>query len=214
MAGKSATKERQEMIPQSWVKQRGWSDRLIKDLLGEPDEYAVNRFYKSGPPMRLFLLSRVETAEHSEAYLKSRKAGEKRREAAKKAVETKRKKTRDYLDTVVIKVPQVEKDELLRQACDHWMQLQYDREDFFAECDPKTSSPEFLHRITVNYLRHQLTRYERHLVDIYGLVGARDAYLEIKTKVLSEIAETYYWLAAECQRQIDVLLAPPEEYPY
>lgn len=63
------------------------------------------------------------------------------------------------------------------------------------------SDPEFLERIRVNYLRHNSCRYEHHLEMIAGRVGTKDAYLEIKEKVLDAIAEVYPWLGAECLRQ-------------
>lgn len=64
------------------------------------------------------------------------------------------------------------------------------------------SSPEFLERITVNYLRHELSSYENHLTRVAGQVGAEDAYWRIKEKVLDAIAGAYPHLAAECCRQM------------
>ena len=39
-----------------------------------------------------------------------------------------------------------------------------------ASASPENDS-EFLDRITVNYLRHELTSYEAELAGLYGLIG-------------------------------------------
>jgi len=212
MAGKSATKEREEMIPQSWIKKRGWSERLIEDLLGEPDKYAVNMHYMSGPRVKFYRLSRVEAAESSEDYVSARKAGERRRAAARKGVDTKINKLREHVGTVVVDVPQIERNELLKQACDHWDSHKYDIEDDFSDKEPRPFSPAFLNRITVNYLTYSLMGYRKYLRNTYGIVGGRVVRAEIETMALNEIAKVYPWLETECQRQINELLAPPRKY--
>ena len=53
----------------------------------------------------------------------------------------------------------------------------------------------------VNYLRHELSSYENELNETAGKVGVRDAYLEIKDKVLFAIGDSYPELQNECRRQ-------------
>jgi len=62
---------------------------------------------------------------------------------------------------------------------------------------------EFLHRITVNFLRHQGTSYEEKLDEIFGKTGVNAAYIAIKKKVLEAIAKEYLFLAEECKRQME-----------
>lgn len=45
------------------LKERGWSGRLIRSLLGSPDDNFVPVATKSGRPQRMYLLSRVIEAE-------------------------------------------------------------------------------------------------------------------------------------------------------
>jgi len=59
----------------------------------------------------------------------------------------------------------------------------------------------FLHRITVNYLRHELTGYEAVLGSLRGLIGRAEASQLIRGRILAAIAEAYPWLAGECRRQ-------------
>jgi hypothetical protein len=61
--------------------------------------------------------------------------------------------------------------------------------------------PAFLKRITVNYIRHNLTRYDRELEDLAGKVGVRKAVMVIRRRVYDAIARVYPRYAAECERQ-------------
>jgi hypothetical protein len=45
------------------LRDRGWNDRLIKSMLGEPDDTFLPRISKPGWPQRLYLTSRVVAAE-------------------------------------------------------------------------------------------------------------------------------------------------------
>jgi hypothetical protein len=46
------------------IKRRGWTDAMIAQLLGDPDERQPNPHYPdTGAPMRLYLRRRVEQAE-------------------------------------------------------------------------------------------------------------------------------------------------------
>ena len=60
------------MLTKTDLKNRGWSDRLIRLLLGEPDSTAINRHYRSGPPVQLFDEQRVEEAERQQEFIDHR----------------------------------------------------------------------------------------------------------------------------------------------
>ncbi|MCC3299729.1 hypothetical protein [Arthrobacter caoxuetaonis] len=63
--------------------------------------------------------------------------------------------------------------------------------------------PENLDRVTVNYIRHNRTKYEHTLI-VNGLNtnDLRRSYnIELKIKCLAEIARVFPELAAECERQ-------------
>lgn len=182
----------------SALKGRGWTDGLIKRFLPEPDETKINWHYKSGPPVRLYAIERVTAIEQSAEFQEAIKAGTARRQGAAKAVETKRRKMQEYLESVVIEVPELDDEELLREAIAHYNAG--NPGDLGASTG---SNRAFLDRITVNYLRHMLTRYEEELEAIGGRVGAKDAYLEISAKVFDAISDVYPYLGSECRRQMD-----------
>jgi hypothetical protein len=51
------------MVVATLKKERGWTDKLIRHFLGDPDELATNPHHRSGPPMRLYCLDRIEQTE-------------------------------------------------------------------------------------------------------------------------------------------------------
>ena len=61
---------------------------------------------------------------------------------------------------------------------------------------------EFLERITVNFIRHNLTAYDRALEEVAGRVGIASAVQAIRAKIYSAIGESYPALADECSRQL------------
>jgi hypothetical protein len=190
----------EQLLAVSQLKKRGWTDSLISRFLGDPDELRRNPHYRSGPPMKLYNVERIEQAEASTEFCDAQDARKNRRDAAQKALATKKQKIADYVENVKIEVPRLAKGELIRRACDNYNAnvpgWKYD-----APLANEHSAPTFLERICVNYLRHCLTKYETHLGEIAGKVGVRDAYFGIKTRVLEAIAEEYDWLSDECRRQ-------------
>ncbi len=65
------------------------------------------------------------------------------------------------------------------------------------------SDPDFLDRVTVNYLRHELSGYEARLTGLFGQVGRAEATTVVREQVYGAIADTYPDLAMECVRQED-----------
>jgi hypothetical protein len=63
------------------------------------------------------------------------------------------------------------------------------------------SDKAFLERIEVNYIRHNLTKYDTALETMAGRIGVHEAVVKIKFMLLDAIAEKYPYLADECQNQ-------------
>jgi len=200
-------KPKPAMITKSRLKsERGWTDKLIDTFMPEPDATAVNPNYKSGPPMLLFSVKRIERIEKREKFKAAREKAEKCRSAANKSVGTKMKKTMEEVSRMKISVRTLKKEKLVNCACIHYNRMQNSRAwqglpSSETEASPK-SDAKFIARICVNFIRHNLTKYEEHLDDIHGLTGASEAYLEIKRKIFSAISDAYPWLTKECRRQM------------
>jgi hypothetical protein len=146
--------------------------------------------------MRLYWHAGVESAEASVEFQEMQAKRQPRRDAAQRALETKRQTIADYVENLEISVPCLSRKELIERACNS-----YNANREGGSRAVPDAEPAFLERICVNYLRHCLTEYERHLEEIAGKVGTREAYLEVKSKVLDAIAAEYDWLADECRRQ-------------
>ena len=88
-----------------------------------------------------------------------------------------------------------------RLAVDAYNDRLIDTEHFEAEPASEMSDPAFLERITVNFVRHELTAYDQELEAVAGRVGVQDAVQAIRRKVFAAIAAAYPALAHECDRQ-------------
>jgi hypothetical protein len=103
----------------------------------------------------------------------------------------------DYVQSLEIVIPDLTKKVLVRQACAHYNE--YNR-SIGRQATPKDPD-EFIFRITVNYLRHETTRYEHELERMAGHVAEREAHDALKEKILDAIAVAYPWIRKECAAQ-------------
>jgi hypothetical protein len=191
------------------LKARGWTAGLITSLLGAPDQLAANPHYRAAAPMRLYRRERVEAVEASAAWAARHEAVQKRKDAAGRAVQTRQQHMQAYLEGLTLDVPMLPGDVLTRQACAHYNRRQAERYwEEWREATPD-SDPAFLARITVNYVRHGLSRYEQELEQVFGKVGVREAYAAISQKVYGAIGAAYPTLAGECARQLREKLTLP-----
>ena len=151
------------------------------------------------------MLSRVEAAERSPEYLAFVAGNAGRRSGAKKAVETKREQLLKDLAgwKIVLRAKPYETvvDAAIRSYNRFHEDLYYDRGHRY-EPAARDSSLEFLQRITVNHLRHNLSNYDSRLEALFGKVGKQEAYQILNRKIYAKIAEEYPLLQGECERQM------------
>jgi hypothetical protein len=184
------------------LKARGWTDALIRTLLGEPDVLTANPHYRAAAPMRLYALARVEAVEASPAWQDTQGARTARKAAAQRATATKRQALLEAIAAWDLRVAVLPAAELTALACAHYNALQDDRARWDSLPATPQSHPDFLARITVNMLRHHYSAYEAQLAAVYGKVGVREAYVQINQKVYAAIAAAYPALADECAAQL------------
>jgi hypothetical protein len=130
-----------------------------------------------------------------------RTGAEVRKDGAAQAVTTKTRKLLAYVEQVKIVVPIVEEEMLLAAAIDSYNAWTRNNSRDFVS-DDASSDPEFLERITVNYLRHELTCYEDQLSELYGRVGIEAALDALREKIYDAISEAHPHLTDECDRQL------------
>ena len=187
------------------LKERGWTATMITRFLDPPDKLAVNPNYKSGPPMKLYELGRVEQAEKTEEFKAAKERGAKRSAIAKKVTDAKRDRLITEVEGFSVSVRQMERQALTKAAITHYNQRlalrSFERGDI-GEMATKNSPAAFIERITVNYVRHMRTKYDRNLETLFGKIGKEDAIAVIRRRIYGAIAEAYPDLAGECARQL------------
>lgn len=198
-----------ERWTQSTLKSRGWSLSLIRRFLDPPDATAPNPHYRSAAaPMKLYDAARVQATEATPIVMAALAQTHQRSLRAKDRAAHQRQAVLAAVRAWHIHVPFLPPDHLLAQAVRHYNTLwsARGRDDKWATIH---DDPEFLERITVNYLRHACTNYEDRLVELYGATGAAEARPLLKHRILTAIAATYPTLATACQRQAAKLEEEP-----
>ena len=186
----------QEYITKPHLKNRGWTDAMVKKFLGAPDATKPNPHYKSAAPMGLWDAKRVSKAERTAEWKAEREKSAGRKASAQKAVKTKTDKAKEFAQMVEIHVPVMDYDKLLEKACKSYNKWhQYDRNGYinfdFEPADPTASDKDFLHRITTNYLRHECTSYENELYKLFGKTGVNEAHDILQRRINDEIRRVY-----------------------
>ena len=190
----SEEKTKPTYVTKSTVQQRdaAWTDASIRRLLDPPDRTRPNPHSQSQHPMKLYDLKRVEQVEQSQAFFDWKQASQRRRASARQAAVHKRDRALEWVEALKIKIPKMPNRKLVKRACDSYNEM-----SIFQDT-PRTAHPDddirFLRRITLNYIRHELTDYEEHLVDLFGVVGKADAYNRLKERIYKCAIARYPWL--------------------
>lgn len=183
---------------QSVLQRPGWSAAILKKLLGEPDERKERGSRYA--PLCLYAVERVVAAEASPDFA----AAQAKREAAsarsRAVAERKRNELLDRIDAMPIIVRVVKNPEA--RAIESYNQRQIDIGRYENANASKNSDPAFLRRITVNYIRHELTEYDANLDSTFGQIGTDAANARIRNRVLLAIAEAYPALREEALNQM------------
>lgn len=205
-SGKVVECERRTRIPATRVrKDYGLTETMMGELL-PPSITLPNPYHRSGPPMRLWYDDEVaavcEQPEIRKRLDELAKRKAKRSEAALRAAETKRSKTRRHVDEAIgrIRVKRIPMDRLERLAVRSKADW-YDATDRWEEAATAASAPrDVIERWMVNYIRHHLTRYDRELWELSGRTGCHEEYRRFKTAVLNAIMDAYPELADAVNR--------------
>ena len=196
------------------LRERGWTPTLVARFLGAPDALRPNPVYKSAAPSRLYDAARVEAAEALPEFAVARAAPAKRSVSASLSAQLKAARLVQQARETPIVVRKIgDLVELMRLAIASYNDHQAEREmrawergqEWYdmGETATERSDPAFLERITVNYIRHTLTTYDRHLESVAGKVGVREAVAVMRDRVYGAVADTYPQYRAECNRQLE-----------
>jgi hypothetical protein len=165
---------------------------MVDKLLGVPDGTAPNPRFRRAAPVRLYSLERVEAAEATEAYARLFEVGRARGKAAQRAAEARKATLLEAIAGMEVSVEKVRGVERLAIAS---------YEAFRETVVEKDAPRSFLDRITVNFIRHNLTRYDVLLWQAAGKPGAEQAREAIRRRIFDAIGPGYPRYAEECDRQ-------------
>jgi hypothetical protein len=163
---------------------------MIRDLLGEPDKLVTNLHHRSGPRVRLYTLARIEKAEASPTFVKAREKMQRRSLSALLAAEEQRERLRECLHEMPVEVRRIPIKEVREMAIQHYNAWQSGKRNP-GETAREDSDERFLVRITVNYVRHELTSYDAEMDEVAGRIGADEGRDLVRQKILEAIAEAY-----------------------
>lgn len=187
---------------------RGWTPFLVRQFAPKPDVTVPGRY------SALYEISRIEQIEASPEFRTAQAALRQRADVANLAAAARRKNLLDWAASLEIRLPIMEWKVLVEQACDHYNARKARRQP---AATSKTDA-SFLHRICVNYLRHNFACYHVALKEIRGKLGADKATSVLRARILQAIATAYPQLGSACdakQWRYDgeegtVLFCPPK----
>ncbi len=193
------------LLATTQLKERGWTPALVKKLLGAPDVKRPNPYYRSAAPMQLYASERVLEVEQTAEWRQAAARAAMRSEAGKIAAARKAAELVAQAETLLITVRRLPRETLLRRAIASYNafheELLWERGHDYERASEQ-SDPAFLERITVNFIRHELTEYDERLEEVAGRMGVDEATALIRQWVNAEIACIYPEYAEECKRQI------------
>jgi len=201
------TKTEPELLSRTDLRARGWTATGIRRFLGEPDATRENNWFRTAP-MKFWTQGQVEAVESSAEWVAWLQSSRLHAEASQADAARHRTEGAAMAEAVVIEVELVDLDDA--RECAIWSYnertaqkagkypFHTDRREASIDSDP-----EFLDRITVNFLRYERTSYDVTGEKLFRLVGRSQAHELLFERGLEAIEAEYPALAGECFRQLD-----------
>lgn len=167
------------------LKERGWTDAMIKKFAPKPIEFKTNPFYKKAAKVAIYSAQEVATIEERDDFIAYREPSERRKISAQKAISTKCANTMEAMQPYIdaLRPPKkVCEEQLCRNA-----RKQKAHHRGCAEYEVRIET-----RDIVNYIRHNLIPgYDEDVWACKGRVGVNDAYMAYKSAVMELIFSVY-----------------------
>lgn len=178
-----------EYITLTDLKERGWTDSIIKKMEIVHDKEKPNPYYRSSSPMKLFSLDRVLELESTKKFETLYRKSQERKKVAQKAVDTKIKNMMEIAESFRIELSGYGKEDIFQMAVDH-----YNNHHFPNKYIPtwKSLNEDTLLRITTNMVRHTMCDYDSILYQHKGRVGIQQLH-DIMKSVAEEVVRDKYF---------------------
>ncbi|AKB75785.1 hypothetical protein MSLAZ_2524 [Methanosarcina lacustris Z-7289] len=175
-----------EYINKSTLKERGWTDSIMKEMKLLPDKEVPNPHYPNATPMKLYHIKRIEELENTEQF-RNLIAKCRSRKGKKVTAESVHRKLYSYVETVEIEVEYVPDIKLTEDEISLYYLVHESNRDEVATI----YSDEDLDRIHWNYILDNLTNYNDILVEIERHAGIAEIYLYLENRVRDRIIEKW-----------------------
>lgn len=180
------------------LKLRGWTDSMIRKLLGEPDEQRQPPDDPAGKPYRFYLAERVEAQEQTVAFKELLQQARERSEAAKKRQAGGQQKLAAEVESFEIQLPEVRGEQLR-----HLAREQYNTwaASVGRELLPEERAAWGDDFAQVQFLRRNAEGTNGLYQSLLKKPGAAALRRRLSERILQTIALAYPELRAECERQ-------------
>ncbi|MFG2642006.1 hypothetical protein ACGFYP_13685 [Streptomyces sp. NPDC048370] len=185
--------DRTTFVTLAGLRERGWTDPMVRDLLGQPDVQGRDPRRWSIAPVRLYRLARVEAVERTPEFARCAAASGRRSATVEAGAERRRRAVLAAIRAEPIEVPRLPAAELERRAVRH--------RHLLGARGPGAAAAGALVRWQVTYLRYALSRYETLLDGLFGSTGRAEAEQLLRTRLYEAIGAAYPHLARECRRR-------------
>lgn len=179
-----------EYVCKKTLLERGWTEKIMDELLPFP-KLVDNPHYKCSSPMQLWDLKIVKQKERKKKFKENKEKKERRSKAMKEVAERRKKETMKLAESFNIEVERMDIDTLRNETLAdkeawYFVTNQFERAESVYFADEET-----VRRWELNYIRHNLTKYDEELEELFGQVGKNDAYWEYKDRIMKKIYEVY-----------------------
>lgn len=182
-------------LSSSHMRARGITDGLIQKFFPEPDKLGPNPRHPSFAPQKFYDLKRVLAVEATVAFTEAAAKAVQKQRGAQKALETKKTSTTSKArQAFVVNGLEGLTDAQLRKNARADYNRRWDEEiQEGTKAKATSASPKtFQARITVNYVRHQLSNYDQVLDQLAGKTGRNEARTLMKALVVAHLDELGY----------------------
>lgn len=190
--------DRTTFVSLAGLRERGWTDPMVRDLLGEPDVRGRDPRRWSVAPVLLYRLARVRAVERTAEFGRCAAVSGRSSAAAEAGAERRRRAVLAAIRAEPIEVPRLPAAELERRAVRH--------RHLLGARGPGGGAGGVtdgeLARWQVSYLRQALLRYEALLDGLFGSTGRAEAERLLRARLYEAIATAYPRLAQECRRRM------------
>ena len=196
-----------ELLTLARLKRRGWTYPAIQALLGHPDETQPNPLGADRPHLKLYRATRVEAAEDTPEFRTQQGQPDRyppcaptgfMRDVAQREAQDIRERAEQRALRGQWSLPVLSRAELERRVRD-----EHQRRTGHALTEPGNTKK--FNRLSVNYLRHTSTPYERslsvHTAALHTRRASSDTRQAVLRLVLSAVAHAYPHLRDECERK-------------